>query len=310
MLAAFFGDTHGNINTMYAMTKSWEKRTGLEIDLVVQIGDFGFWLSEDSVDKMTAKHAKVLIEKMAERGDRIRAVCGDYPEYVLGELVAPKKTLVIRGNHEDQEYLMSREKQLQAEHPDDYLTRAIEMVPNMFYLPDGHVIEIDGVKFGALGGNFSSKTFVAWDYWDPHREKRVRYGEKRRLNHFTRDRWELLARSEMDVLLLHDAPTGMDLVTGRVLAVSEDQILSPAQERVFSLPEDEITKQIYGQAGCPALTELIEIVKPKYVYCGHWHQYRRKGFNINKHGHAETEVTVLNQTGLPPKHDCMVVTEL
>ena len=60
MLAAFFGDTHGNINTMYSITSAWEKRTGLEIDLVVQVGDFGFWLSEDTVDKMTAKHAKVL----------------------------------------------------------------------------------------------------------------------------------------------------------------------------------------------------------------------------------------------------------
>jgi hypothetical protein len=310
MLAAFFGDTHGNINTMYSMVAVWEKRTGLEIDLVVQVGDFGFWLSEDSVDKMTAKHAEVLIEKMADRGDAIRAVCGDYPDYILGELVAPKKTLVIRGNHEDQEYLMEKERLLQEEYPDDYLTRTIEMVPNMFYLPDGHVTEIDGVKFGALGGNYSYKTFDNWDYWDTAREKRMRYGEKRRLNHFTRDRWELLARSEMDVLLLHDAPQDMDLTTGKVLAISDDQVLSPEQERVFTLPEDEITEAKYGQPGCPRLNELIETVKPKHVFCGHWHQYHKKPFNVNKHGTAETWVTVLNQTGMPPKEDCMVVEEL
>lgn len=310
MLVAFFGDTHGNINTMYAMVSVWEKRTGLEIDLVVQVGDFGFWLSENTVDKMTAKQAKVLIEEIEKRGNEIRAVCGDYPEYVLGELVAPKKTLVIRGNHEDQEYLMSREKQLQAEYPDDYLTRTIEMVPNMFYLPDGHVTEIDGVKFGALGGNFSWKTFELWDYWDKARTKRLRYGEKRRLNHFTRDRWELLARSEMDVLLLHDAPQGMNLVTGKVLVVSEDQVLTPDQERVFFLPEDEVTEQIYGQTGCPHLNELIEAIKPKFTFCGHWHQYRKEPFNINKHGTPETWVTVLNQTGLPPQPDCMAVEEL
>lgn len=310
MLAAFFGDTHGNINTMYAMVAVWEKRTGLNIDLVVQVGDFGFWLSEDTVDKMTARHAKVLIDKMADRGDEIRAVCGDYPDYVIGELVVPKRTLVIRGNHEDQEYLMEREKQLQADHPDDYLTRTIEMVPNMFYLPDGHVTEIDGVKFGALGGNYSYKTWDNWDYWDDAREKRVRYGEKRRLNHFTRDRWELLARSEMDVLLLHDAPMGMDLVTGSVVAVSEDQVLTPEQERVFTLPEDEVTETNKGGAGCPRLNELIEVVRPKLTFCGHWHQYRKKPFNLNKHGTAETWVTVLNQTGMPPEHDCMVVEEL
>jgi Icc-related predicted phosphoesterase len=310
MLAAFFGDTHGNINTMYAMASVWEKRTGLTIDLVVQVGDFGFWLSEESVDKMTARHAKVLIDKMADRGDEVRAVCGDYFEYILGTSVAPKRTLVIRGNHEDQEYLMAAEKKLQADHPDDYLTRTIEMVPNMFYLPDGHVTEIDGVKFGALGGNYSYKTFDTWDYWDEARKKRLRYGEKRRLNHFTRDRWEALAREKMDVLLFHDAPQGMGLTTGRVLSVSEDQVLSAEEERRFVLPEDEVTEEKYGQPGCPRLNELIELVKPKHVFCGHWHQYHKKPFNINKHGTAETWVTVLNQTGLPPEHDCMVVEEL
>lgn len=294
MLAAFFGDTHGNINTMYAVASAWEKRTGLELDLIVQVGDFGFWLSEDSVDKMTAKHAKVLIEKMAERGDKIRAVCGDYPDYILGEREVPTKTLVIRGNHEDQEYLMEREKQHQAANPDDYLTKPIEVVPNMFYLPDGHIWDFEGVKFGALGGNFSIRTFENWDYWDEARHKKMRYGEKRRLNHFTRDRWEALAREKMDVLLFHDAPTGMNLFGAKGL----------------SFPEDEMTEKIYGQLGCPLLTDLIETVKPKHVFCGHWHQYRREGFNINKHGKAETEVVVLNQTGIPPKEDCMMVVEL
>lgn len=294
MLVAFFGDTHGNINTMYAMASAWEKRTGIDLDLIVQVGDFGFWLSEDTVDKMTAKHAKILIEKMAERGDKIRAVCGDYPDYVLGEMVAPKKTLVIRGNHEDQEYLMQRERKHQTDNPDDYLTKPIEMVPNMFYLPDGHIWDLDGVKFGALGGNFSIRTFENWDYWDEARHKKMRYGEKRRLNHFTRDRWEALAREKMDVMLFHDAPTGMNLVGAKGL----------------SFPKDEMTEKIYGQLGCPKLTDLIETVRPKHVFCGHWHQYRKEGFNINKHGKPDTWVTVLNQTGMPPKEDCMVVLEL
>lgn len=295
MLVAFVGDTHGNLNIMYAVVAAWEKRTGLKIDLVVQVGDFGFWLSEDTVDLMTRKHAERLNEQARKSAlGTIRAVCGDYPEYVLGEQTVPTPTLVIRGNHEDQEYLMQLERKLEHEHPEDYLTRTIEMVPNMHYLPDGHVVDWEGVKFGALGGNFSIRTWENWDYWDEARHKRLRYGEKRRLNHFTRDRAEALRRQEMDVLLFHDAPTGLDLVGSSSLVP----------------PDDEATEKIYKQLGCPFLTELVEDIQPKYVFCGHWHQYRKKGFNINKHGKPETQVVVLNQTGVPPAHDCMEVVEL
>lgn len=294
MLTAFFGDTHGNINLMYAMALAWQKRTGLELDLIVQVGDFGFWLSEDTVDTMTRKHKERSNEKRAQAKLETQSICGDYPEYILGEQTVPIKTLVLRGNHEDQEYLMQLERKLEHDHPEDYLTRTIEVVPNMFYLPDGHVVDIDGVKFGGLGGNFSIKTWENWDYWDEERHKRVRYGEKRRLNHFTRDRAEALRREKMDVLLFHDAPTHMDLQGAKGLV----------------LPKDEMTEKIYHQFGSPQLLELIEDIKPKRVFCGHWHQYRKKGFNHDKFGHAQTTCIVLNKTDHPPTHDCMEVVEL
>ncbi len=55
MIAAFFGDTHGCIDAMYGKALSWEERTGIKLDLVVQVGDLGFWLTPGTVDKMTAK---------------------------------------------------------------------------------------------------------------------------------------------------------------------------------------------------------------------------------------------------------------
>ncbi len=291
MLVAFFGDTHGNLNAMYEYAAAWEQRTGFTLDLIVQVGDFGFWLTDETVDKMTAKHAFHRNRDRLERGEDVKNICGDYPDYVFGERVVPKKTLVIRGNHEDQEYLMSRERLHQEENPEDFFIKAIEMVPNMFYLPDGHVVEIDGVRFGGLGGNFSKKTFENWDYWDEARNKRVRYKEKRRLNHFTRDRWELLARSKMDVLLFHDAPQDMGLV---------------GSGAVLNLPEDELTQKLYGSCGCPLLSELIDIVQPKVVYCGHWHQYRKRKFG--KYDHITC--TILNLTDDNPSEDCMEVVEL
>jgi len=287
MLVAVFGDTHGNINTMYSVAIEWEKRTGLDLDLVVQVGDFGFWLSDDTVDRMTRRHAERSNEKRRAHGKEAVEICGDYFQYILREQNAPIPTLVIRGNHEDQEYLMGLEKQLETEHPEDYLTRAIEVVPNIHYLPDGHVVNWNGVRFGGLGGCFSVRTWENWNYWDKARWKRVHYGEKRRLTHFTRDRAEALRRQEVDVLLFHDAPTHMDLLGAIGLR----------------LPEDEMTEKVYNQLGCPQLMELIKDIQPNHVFCGHWHQYREKMF-------GNTRCVILNQTGVPPAHDCMIVVDL
>lgn len=287
MLTAFFGDCHGNLNTMYTMVSIWEKKNGLTLDLIVQVGDFGFWLAEDSVDAMTRKHGERNNKRRREVAEQERSICGDYREYILGERSVPTKTLVIRGNHEDQEYLLSREQQLESNFPEDYLTRTIEMVPNLFYLPDGHTTEIDGVKFGGLGGNFSIRTWENWNYWDNARFQRIRYGQKRRLNHFTRDRAEILRHQKMDVLLFHDAPSDMGLVG-----------FSGVQ-----MPEDEMTDKTYGQWGCPFLKELMLDISPRYTITGHWHQYRKKRF-------GNTTCIVLNKTGIPPSHDCMEVIEL
>jgi Icc-related predicted phosphoesterase len=168
------------------------------------------------------------------------------------------------------------------------------MVPNLLYLPDGHVVDIDGVKFGGLGGNFSYKTFNTWGYWHEHRTLRSKRhgGEQRRLNHFTRDRWELLMRSQMDVLITHDAPSEIGVV-GR--ASMKDK-----------LPEDEMTDKIYGRCGCPCITELIEQVEPKHFYCGHWHQFRKASLGRRR----DIPCTVLNLTGNPPTEDCMEVVEI
>lgn len=281
MLVAVFGDTHGNLDAMYERAQAWEERTGLTLDLLVQIGDFGFWLDEENVDATTKRHGEEAKEKHGT------PICGDFPDYVLGNKRAYKQTLIIRGNHEDQEFLMNHERRLMKEYPEDYLTRTVEVAPNMFYLPDGHVVDWEGVKFGGLGGNFSVKTWEKWNYWDEARNKRLRYGEKRRLNHFTRDRWEALARQKIDVLLFHDAPTGMEL-----------QGASGGQ-----LPDDEMTEKVYNQFGCPFLRELVEIVQPHYTFCGHWHQYRRKKI-------GESTCIVLNKTDRYPEPDCMEVVEL
>ena len=72
MLIAFCGDTHGRIHDMYQKLLNWEARTGLELDYVVQVGDFGIFTQ-----------------------------VGDFHEYWEGQARAPIPTCVIAGNHED-----------------------------------------------------------------------------------------------------------------------------------------------------------------------------------------------------------------
>jgi len=67
-----FGDIHGDITTMYEHVDSYERRTGLTIDGVVQVGDFGVYPSGT-----------------------------EWNYFWDGERTAPKPTLAIMGNHED-----------------------------------------------------------------------------------------------------------------------------------------------------------------------------------------------------------------
>lgn len=267
MIAAFFGDTHGNIELLFERAAAWEARTGIQLEYLFQVGDFGIWPNPDSVDPMSRRH----FEK-----DGI-PIGGDYRDYAVGNKVAPRPIYFIRGNHEDQLFLMNHERIQMALYPEDYWTRTIEVAPNFFYIPDGHVVEIGGVKFAAWGGNFAYRTWKQrMGYWDLQRKGR-------RLNHMTVDVYERLLTGGYDVLLTHDAPIG----SGVVGAVG------------IELPEEEMT----GGGNQPIRT-LIDVVRPKYQINGHWHEYHKNVF-------GDTTAFVLDKTDPhKPEAHCMEVLEL
>lgn len=267
MIVAFLGDTHGNINLMFQKAADWELRTGVHLDFLVQVGDFGVWPNPESVDEMSRKHAE-------KEG---LSPIGDFRDYALGRSRAGYPLYFIRGNHEDQEFLRHHQQIHKALYPEDYLTRAIEICPNMFYIPDGHIVELGGVKFAAWGGNFSSKTWNSGtEYWDPNLKGR-------RLNHMTRDVFERLVREQYDVLLTHDAPVGAGVVGAMNI----------------KLPKDEMSG-----TGCAPIKELIDTVQPRYQINGHWHQFRKNQF-------GRTTAYVLDKVAPhEPEALCMEVLEL
>lgn len=213
MLICAAGDIHGALDQLYADVLAFERELGVRFDHVLHVGDFGIWPDPERVDKATRKHEGA----------------GDFPAWLAGGRAAPRSTIFIKGNHEDFVWLDNR--------PDD---RAL---PGLRYLRNGMAIEIEGpdgaVRVGGIGGCFGPS-----DY-----ERRTPNLQGYARRHYTREDVEALcARGRLDVLLLHDAPAGVEIVKydrrgGLHSYVSE----------------------------APGLAQAIESARPRVCFFGHHH---------------------------------------
>ena len=137
MLTAFFGDTHGQLDYMFSLVRKIESGLGKAVDLDVQVGDFGAWRRAEDMDASS--------RKWCERHDvPLETGMGDFPAYYRGEKKASHPVLFIRGNHEDQAWLLELEKPYR-----ELPGATVEVVPNFFFLPDGHIVEWkdSGIRF-------------------------------------------------------------------------------------------------------------------------------------------------------------------
>ncbi len=215
---AFFGDIHGQIDAMYAHVARWQQRTGIALDALVQVGDFGLFLDE-----------------------RVRS---DFPKYWLGEKAAPIPTFICPGNHEDISTV-----------------QRFDMAPleRMGVLPDGDIVEIRGVKIGAIWGNYSP---VSWAH--PERVEQARsnrYGGRVAM-HIERNSVERLLRApaeKMDVLITHDAAS-CAYPPGFSSSMSEDV------KAQLGLDEQE------NPRGCPGFMQILDRYRPARYFFGHFHK--------------------------------------
>jgi hypothetical protein len=284
-ITAWFGDTHGNLKLMWDIAVKWQERTGIAIDWIFQVGDFGIWPAMDRMDPQTVSHAE-------RHGYPLKEAFGDFQEVFLGGYEIPIPTYFIRGNHEDQEFLMTFERQLMQERPEDYLDHFVEICPNLRYVPDGHIITLNNVRIAGWGGCWGKNT---WDmgYWSAERAAQNKNGYAKRLNHMTRDRFERLMRERFDVLVTHDAPVGSG-VQGM-----------PNPKKSLIDPETMSEDNPDGK-GVPYIRELIEAVAPKYHFNGHWHEPRKNTFAAGK-----TTSVVLDKVHPDGKdRSCMEIIEL
>lgn len=166
------GDIHGDIDGLYKYLLDWQERTGVKLDGVVHVGDFGCYLPEgaawDSPFMNTA-----------------------FRQYWDGRKQIPIPTWVCPGNHEDYSVLVRW-----AVEPD--------RINNLHMMADGQITDVLGVKVGAIWGNFS---YRSWMNPEIIRTARRNNTDSKKAMHIYRPSVELLKQAgEFDMLITHDAP--------------------------------------------------------------------------------------------------------
>ena len=169
------GDIHGALDRLYADVLAFEGTLAIRFDWVLHVGDFGIWPDLSRVDGATRRHGGA----------------GDFPEWFSSNRAVPRRTVFIKGNHEDFVWLDSRND--------------AEVLPGLFYLANGQTFDLKAdsasvIRVGGIGGCYGPS-----DYDRPG--DRLQGYAKR---HYTRDEVDRLsAATGIDILLTHDAPAGV-----------------------------------------------------------------------------------------------------
>lgn len=178
-------------------------------DVVIQVGDFGF-----------------------------------YPPQITGlrntifPTGFPCKLYAVDGNHEWFPFI--------AENVDG--DNLWEFNPNMFYVPRGTVMEIQGKLIGFLGGACSVD--VSW---------RKPYGKWHKEEQITQEDFDKLIKNvdgrELDVLVTHAAPPELIIAN-----------FAPLNHDYWGLPHDWVDHS------SNLVAEAIDKLNPKKFVCGHMHK--------------------------------------
>ncbi|MGT2461100.1 metallophosphoesterase family protein [Sinomonas atrocyanea] len=138
------------------------------------------------------------------------------------------------------------------------------------HLPNGSVIEIGGVRIGALGGAYSvdQRRRTAGRDWWPQEEP-------------TREEADWLvarcaAGPRLDILLTHDVPLGVSGLKG--LKGISTETMSRANE----------TRRL--------LQDVADLIRPRVLFSGHWHQRLRSELKWDDHTATMVEVLAAEQS--------------
>ena len=174
MLVCAAGDIHGALDRLYDDILDFEVALGVRFEWVLHVGDIGVWPDINRVDSATRKHDGA----------------GDFPVWWSEGRAVPRRTVFIKGNHEDFVWLDAQTDP--------------QILPGMFYLRSGTRFDLTGSEHGLVVGGLGG-CFGPSDYGRP--SKHLQGYAKR---HYTRDEIDaLISFGRVDILLVHDAPAGV-----------------------------------------------------------------------------------------------------
>jgi predicted phosphodiesterase len=218
------GDIHGDIVGMYSHLLYWQRRTGIELDAILHVGDFGIYLPDTWEDESPLARTH-------------------FRSYWEGKKTAPIPTWVCPGNHEDIRVI----NKWQA---------APNQMQNLHLLADGAITAVNGVKVGAIWGNFS---FRSWENEQRVITARRQHPVSPKSMHISRSSVQRLKRAgEFDILITHDAPAQL-----------MHNMKQPSMDVKHKLGLDGDERA----HGCPGFNELYQTGKPQYHFFGHFHSF-------------------------------------
>jgi lariat debranching enzyme len=242
---AAVGDVHGRHHAMVELVGAAAERAGVEVSFVLQVGDFE-----------PHRHAEDLATMAAPARHR---QLGDFGDFHDGRSLFPWPVLFVGGNHEPYGFL-------------DTLGPGAEVAPSCRYLGRAGVVELGGLRVAGLSGIFRPDQFESCR---PHVSLFPTTGNKRFIG-YTRDEiGRLLDACDAgppDVLLLHEWPR-LELGADEIRQINR----FVSRQSPFAGPEEEADLPDFhrfrggGGIGSEAALELVQLLEPSLVLCGHMH---------------------------------------
>lgn len=145
MLIAFIGDVHGCVFDALAAVLTLQRKQDRPFDLVVQVGDMGAYPEPERTDASTAAYIAI-DHRQSDFARLLRADDSLAAALRRSRAELPGPIHFLRGNHEDFAYLSGLDVDPETR------TASVDDHDVLRYVPDGHVMDLDGVRVGFLGG--------------------------------------------------------------------------------------------------------------------------------------------------------------
>jgi Calcineurin-like phosphoesterase len=257
---AVFGDIHGRIALMYTLAILWQQESGVKLDGLLQVGDFGAFPDLSKLDKATKKHAQ---KDTDELGFKEFYISTPESKFYLEHQQAPT-TYFVRGNHEDFDYLGNFNT-----------PSAIDPGQKIWFIPDCQTLKVErdnlAVKVAAFGGIAPRQETLTRGKSARDEYRKAQKIGKSEPRFFSKNSIDciLTELQGADILITHAGPYSLDLPTGSILLEQLAQKLQP-RVHLFGHHHQVIDRQNSPNGSLSIGLEHLEFDRHGKLKYGSW----------------------------------------